>query len=106
MLQQDVPEDFVLATGITTTIRDFIIMAFDNIGITLDFKGVGIDEADIDKLFRTGVNFSKPVTKNEKGIGLGLLLVNEFVELNKGTIRVSSKLGEVSTFTFSLPAKA
>ncbi len=44
MLQQDVPEDFVLATGITTTIREFIKMAFDNIGITLDFKGEGVNE--------------------------------------------------------------
>ena len=78
----------------------------EQIEISIIDKGVGIDEADIDKLFRTKVNFSKPVTKNEKGIGLGLLLVNEFVELNKGTIRVSSKLGEGSTFTFSLPAKA
>ena len=44
MLQQEIPEDFVLATGITTTIREFIKMAFDNIGITLDFQGVGINE--------------------------------------------------------------
>ena len=44
MLQQDDPEDFVLATGITTTIREFIKMAFDNIGITLYFKGEGVDE--------------------------------------------------------------
>ena len=44
MLQQAVPEDYVLATGITTTIRDFIKMAFDNIGIELRFKGEGIDE--------------------------------------------------------------
>jgi signal transduction histidine kinase len=35
-----------------------------------------------------------------------LLLVKEFVDLNNGTIRVTSKLGEGSTFTFSLPAKA
>jgi len=44
MLQHDKPEDFLLATGITTTIRDFIIMAFAEIGITLEFKGEGVDE--------------------------------------------------------------
>ncbi len=44
MLQQDVPEDFVLATGITTTIRDFVIMAFLEIGVELGFKGSGIEE--------------------------------------------------------------
>ncbi len=78
----------------------------DQVEISVTDKGVGIDVADTEKLFRAGVNFSKPGTKNEKGIGLGLLLVKEFVELNKGTIRVTSKLGEGSTFTFSIPAKA
>ena len=44
MLQQDTPDDFVLATNVTTTVRDFIIMAFDHVGITLSFKGEGIEE--------------------------------------------------------------
>ena len=39
MLQQDKPEDFVIATGITTSIRDFAIMAFREAGIELLFKG-------------------------------------------------------------------
>ena len=39
ILQQEQPEDFVLATGITTTIRDFVTMAFEEIGVTLNFKG-------------------------------------------------------------------
>jgi signal transduction histidine kinase len=77
----------------------------DQVEISVTDKGVGIDVADTEKLFRAGVNFSKPGTKNEKGIGLGLLLVKEFVELNNGTIHVTSKLGAGSTFTFSLPAK-
>ena len=44
MLQQDQPEDFVIATGITTTVRDFIIMAFAEAGIEVAFKGKGVDE--------------------------------------------------------------
>ena len=44
MLQQDTPEDFVLATGITTTIRDFVIMAFNELGVELAFKGTGDSE--------------------------------------------------------------
>ncbi|MBR06543.1 MAG: GDP-mannose 4,6-dehydratase [Rickettsiales bacterium] len=44
MLQQDKPEDFVLATGETTTIRDFIRMAFEHIGVELEFKGSGVEE--------------------------------------------------------------
>ncbi|TGV04414.1 GDP-mannose 4,6-dehydratase [Flavivirga rizhaonensis] len=48
MLQQDKPEDYVIATGITTTVRDFIKMAFSNVGITLAFEGEA--EAEIGKI--------------------------------------------------------
>jgi GDPmannose 4,6-dehydratase len=41
ILQQENPEDFVLATGITTTIRDFIKMSFAELGIELGFRGKG-----------------------------------------------------------------
>ena len=44
ILQQDEPEDFVIATGITTSIRDFVRMAFEEIGIEVEFKGYGVDE--------------------------------------------------------------
>jgi GDPmannose 4,6-dehydratase len=39
ILQQDVAEDYVIATGITTTVRDFVKMAFAEVGVTLEFKG-------------------------------------------------------------------
>jgi GDPmannose 4,6-dehydratase len=39
ILQQDVPEDYVIATGVTTYIRDFVIMAFAEVGVTLTFEG-------------------------------------------------------------------
>ncbi|SCX81903.1 GDP-mannose 4,6-dehydratase [Flavobacterium caeni] len=44
ILQQDKPEDFVIATGVTTTVRDFIKMAFAEVGVVLEFKGEGVDE--------------------------------------------------------------
>ena len=44
ILQQEKPEDFVLATGITTTIRDFVKMSFAELGIELSFRGK--DEAE------------------------------------------------------------
>jgi GDPmannose 4,6-dehydratase len=44
MLQQDKPEDFVLATGITTTIREFVKMTFAELGIELGFKGLDDNE--------------------------------------------------------------
>ena len=47
MLQQDKPEDYVLATGKTTSIRDFLIIAFDVLGISIRFEGQGLDEVAI-----------------------------------------------------------
>ena len=44
ILQADKPEDWVIATGRTTTIRDFVIMAFGYIGVELEFSGEGINE--------------------------------------------------------------
>ena len=44
ILQQDKPDDFVIATGITTKIRDFVRMAFAEVGIELEFKGEGVNE--------------------------------------------------------------
>ncbi len=49
ILQQDTPKDYVLATGVTTTIRDFCLMAFKEAGIELEFIGEGVDECGIDK---------------------------------------------------------
>ena len=47
MLQQDEPEDFVIATGITTSVRDFVKMAFKEVGIEIEFRGEGVDEKGI-----------------------------------------------------------
>ena len=47
MLQQLVPEDYVIATGITTSVRDFVKMAFREAGITIEFKGAGEKETAI-----------------------------------------------------------
>jgi GDPmannose 4,6-dehydratase len=52
MLQQDTPEDFVIATGETRTVREFIQRAFAEAGIDIEFRGSGIDE----KAFITAVH--------------------------------------------------
>jgi GDPmannose 4,6-dehydratase len=44
ILQSDKAEDWVIATGTTTTIRDFVKMAFSHIGIELEFQGIGLNE--------------------------------------------------------------
>ena len=49
MLQQEKPEDYVLATGVTTTVRDFCSMAFSEVGIAIKWEGQGNQEKGIDK---------------------------------------------------------
>lgn len=49
MLQQDQPEDFVIATGVTTRVREFVRMAFAELGVEIEFKGEGVDEKGIVK---------------------------------------------------------
>lgn len=48
IMQQDKPTDYVLATGTTTSIRDFCKMTFEELGINIEFKGEGVDEKGID----------------------------------------------------------
>ena len=44
MMQQDEPDDYVLATGDTTKVRTFVEWAFEDVGITLRWEGQGVDE--------------------------------------------------------------
>ena len=44
ILQQDAPEDYVIATGVSTEVRDFVKMVFEEIGISITFKGSGLNE--------------------------------------------------------------
>ncbi|MEM5807338.1 MAG: GDP-mannose 4,6-dehydratase [Candidatus Aenigmatarchaeota archaeon] len=69
MLQQEKPDDYILATGKTTEIRDFIKMAFDELGIKIVFSGTGlhekgfvneIDETKLyEKLTKLDINYEK-----------------------------------------------
>ncbi|MCH7414631.1 GDP-mannose 4,6-dehydratase [Belliella sp. R4-6] len=47
ILQQDVAEDYVIATGVTTKVRDFIQMAFSHVGFNIRFEGEGVNEVGI-----------------------------------------------------------
>lgn len=49
MLQHDTPEDFVIATGVQHTVREFTTLAFAHDGIELEWQGSGLDEKGIDK---------------------------------------------------------
>jgi GDPmannose 4,6-dehydratase len=47
MLQQDDPEDYVIATGVQHSVRGFFIWSAEELGIALHFKGTGVDEVGI-----------------------------------------------------------
>ncbi len=70
--------------------------------ISIVDNGIGIDEKDLEKLFRIDIPFTKSGTKEEKGSGLGLILCKEMIEKNGGKITVQSKVGEGTTFKFTL----
>ena len=48
ILQQDTPDDYVCATGVTTTVRDFCKYVFDSLGVEIAFKGKGVEEVGFD----------------------------------------------------------
>lgn len=64
--------------------------------------GTGIDQKNLENLFRIDSKMSKIGTNNERGSGLGLILCKEFVEKQGGQIWASSELGKGSRFTFTL----
>jgi GDPmannose 4,6-dehydratase len=53
MLQQDKPQDYVIATGETHTVREFVELSFKEVGIDIEWQGLGIDEKGIDS--KTGM---------------------------------------------------
>lgn len=68
--------------------------------------GVGIPKEKLETLFTLGEKKSTYGTSGEKGLGLGLQLVNEFIGLNNGTLQVESEPGKGTTFWIALPAFA
>lgn len=74
--------------------------------ISVTDEGVGLTEADRNKLFKIETVITNEGTMNEKGSGLGLILCKEFIEKNGGKIWVESELNEGTTFVFTLPIES
>lgn len=79
ILQQDKPDDYVIATGITTTIRDFILMTFSEIGVTIEFRGSGLEEkgylvsVDENIFSKTvGIEYFEPLLKRRGEVLVGV----------------------------------
>ena len=73
--------------------------------VSVKDSGCGIDEENQKKLLHTDTHFSTFGTNNEEGSGLGLLLCKDFVVKNGGKLWFTSKEGEGSIFSFSIPVK-
>ena len=94
ILQHDKPEDWVIATGRTTSIRDFVIMAFAHIGATLSFKGAGIKEvAIIDSC--SNENYKLEIGKEVLGIDTNYFRPTEVDLLIGDPTKAKEKLGWV-----------
>jgi signal transduction histidine kinase len=86
----------------SVTVR--VEQAENQVVLSVQDTGKGIPEEIRDKLFSSD-GYTTPGTANERGTGLGLTLCREFVEINGGSVRIESKMGEGSTFSFSIPLK-
>ncbi len=71
--------------------------------VSVSDTGVGMDQDQVNRLFQLGNQATKLGTANEKGVGLGLLLCQEFLAANGGRIWAESQPGQGSVFTFELP---
>lgn len=74
-----------------------------SVKISVTDHGVGISDKDIEKIFNFKFVQKTLGTSGEKGTGLGLILVQDFVSKHEGTIWVKSEVGKGSTFIFSIP---
>ena len=74
------------------------------VALSVSDTGVGMAPEVVDRLFSLGKQFTSRGTANEPGSGLGLVLCQELIEKNKGTLSVTSQPGQGTTFTVTLPA--
>jgi GDPmannose 4,6-dehydratase len=91
MLQQKTPEDFVIATGVTTTVRDFLKLSFAEAGIEIEFKGQGVDEKGFVKSC-SNKEFQLPAGKQVMSIDAGYFRPTEVDLLIGDATKARTKL--------------
>src|SRR6266508_1988184 len=79
------------------------IRELNRIEFSVADTGIGIEEHDVDRIFRAFEQIREAHTGDFNGVGLGLNIVKKYLDLMHGDIRVESHPGEGSTFTFSVP---
>ncbi len=97
----------LITNGIKFTNENGAIRVFSKlensfIHVSIKDNGVGIAKEHLAKLFAIEQQHSTRGTANERGTGLGLLICKELIEKHRGNILVESKIGEGTTFTFSI----
>jgi signal transduction histidine kinase/ligand-binding sensor domain-containing protein len=85
-----------------STIEMDAINKNDRVMVIVKDEGIGMDSSTVKNLFNSGYVSQTKGTHDEKGTGLGLLLVKEFVHLNGGTINIKSEKGKGTTFILIL----
>lgn len=73
------------------------------VSIIIQDTGIGMPPQIIEKIFERDEHYTCRGTNNEKGTGLGLYMVKDFVKLNKGILKVESEIDKGTIFTISLP---
>jgi PAS domain S-box-containing protein len=84
-------------------IKIWLMSINDYAEICIEDSGIGMTENEITQLFRIDVHHTDVGTEKEKGTGLGLILCKEFIERNKGKIRIESKPDVGTKFIFTIP---
>ena len=89
----------------TQVIEDYLSYMFENkeLIFSVTDTGIGIPKNKIASMFKPFVQGERYDTRTHGGVGLGLSIVKELVNLMKGTINVKSVLGTGSTFTITIP---
>jgi GDPmannose 4,6-dehydratase len=104
MLQQETPEDFVIATGSTNSVRDFIILAFAEVGVTIGFQGTGVDEVGI-VLTATNPDYDFEIGQTVIQIDANYFRPTEVDLLLGDNTKAKTKLGWQPKYTLSMLIK-
>ena len=91
---------------ITISSKEIMVNGKKMIETTITDTGIGMSEEKVRNLFKIEHNYRSAGTDKEVGTGLGLVLCNEFIEKNNGTIKVISKENVGSSFIFTLEASS
>ncbi|MGE5519619.1 MAG: GDP-mannose 4,6-dehydratase [Candidatus Dadabacteria bacterium] len=103
MLQQETPEDFVIATGKTTKVREFVRMAFAEAGITVEFTGEGVEEKGI--ITACNDAYQLPIGKQVVSIDPNYFRPTEVELLIGDSSKAKQKLGWESEYDLKMLVK-